>query len=154
MINFRRSMSGGVALVAAVLLATGCSTDEAQPERAAPTGVSAPATVADNAQGRVSPADFATAIARPGIVLLDVRTAEEFAGGHLAGAINLDVEAADFATRVAELDRSKSYAVYCRTGRRSGVAAEQLHAAGVTEVIDLDGGVTAWTASGRALTTG
>ncbi len=56
-------------------------------------------------------------------VVLDVRTPEEFATGHLKDAQNIDVRAADFNSVVDALDRSKTYYLYCRSGNRSGRAA-------------------------------
>ena len=68
--------------------------------------------------------------------VIDVRTPSEFAAGHIAGARNIDVEAADFGTRIAELDRNAPYLVYCRSGRRSAIAADQMKQAGFTDVVD------------------
>lgn len=69
--------------------------------------------------------------------VIDVRTAAEFAQGHIAGAINIDVETADFDSSVSLLDKSKTYLVYCHSGRRSAIAAEHMTTAGMTV---LDGG--------------
>ena len=69
-------------------------------------------------------------------VVIDVRTPTEFAAGHIAGAQNIDVEAADFASRIASLDKKASYLVYCRSGRRSAIAADQMAAAGFTDIVD------------------
>lgn len=69
-------------------------------------------------------------------VLVDVRTPEEFAGGHLEGAVNVPVESPDFPTLVASLDPSLEYVVYCRSGRRSEIAAAYMIDQGLT-VTDL-----------------
>ena len=69
-------------------------------------------------------------------VLVDVRTPEEYAAGHLEGAVNVPVESPDFPTLVATLDPSLEYVVYCRSGRRSEIAAEFMVAEGLT-VTDL-----------------
>ena len=82
-------------------------------------------------------------------VILDVRTPQEFAAGHLDGAINIDVEAADFASRVSGLDESAETLVYCRTGNRSGVATDEMADLGFTDLSDLQGGIEAWTADGQ-----
>jgi rhodanese-related sulfurtransferase len=63
--------------------------------------------------------------------LIDVRTAEEFAGGHLEGAINLPVELPTFADQVALLDPDIDYLVYCRTGRRADIALEYMAGVGL-----------------------
>ena len=87
---------------------------------------------------------FASVTSNPEVQLVDVRTAEEYAEGHIVGAINIDVQSPDFAEKISVLDKSRRVAVYCRSGRRSKMAAEQLTAAGY-KVIDLDGGIQSWT---------
>ena len=77
-------------------------------------------------------------------VILDVRTAEEFAEGHIEGAINLNVKDAEtFENGMKALDKSKNYYVYCRSGRRSHNAAAKMQNAGF-KVVDMDGGIIAW----------
>lgn len=71
-------------------------------------------------------------------VIIDVRTPAEFADGHVEGAINMDLEGGVFEEEFASLDPSQSYIVYCRTGRRSGVAHSILKDNGFTDVIDLE----------------
>jgi phage shock protein E len=81
--------------------------------------------------------DGATAVAMlDSHAVIDVRTPAEYAAGHIAGAQNIDVEAADFASRISSLDNKASYLVYCRSGRRSGIAAQQMAAAGFTDIVD------------------
>ena len=69
--------------------------------------------------------------------VIDVRTAEEFADGHVTGAVNLDLENGVFLAELADLDKNARYALYCRSGRRSAMAAELMATAGFTEVHDL-----------------
>ena len=71
--------------------------------------------------------------------VVDVRTPAEYAAGHVAGAVNIDVEAPDLAQRVAELDPEAPYLLYCRSGRRSAIAAEIMAEAGFTDIIDAGG---------------
>jgi rhodanese-related sulfurtransferase len=80
--------------------------------------------------------------------VIDVRSAEEFAAGHLRDAKNIPL--ADLATRIGELEKSKgrSVVVVCQTGARSDKAVRQLAAAGFNDVVSLDGGLTAWQAAG------
>ncbi|SET53939.1 rhodanese-like domain-containing protein [Hymenobacter actinosclerus] len=92
----------------------------------------------------LTPAQFAEARRRPGTVLLDVRRPDEFAGGHLPGAINIDVTAPDYAQRAAALDKTRPTYVYCRSGARSAKAAEQLTKAGFANVANMLGGVLDW----------
>ena len=68
--------------------------------------------------------------------IIDVRTPAEYAAGHIAGAQNIDVEAADFGSKIAALDKTAPYLVYCHSGRRSGIAATQMAAAGFTDIVD------------------
>lgn len=87
---------------------------------------------------------FATRIAEPDVVLLDVRTAEEYADGHIQGAINIDVKKDDFVEQAKSiLPTDKTIAVYCRGGRRSVTAAEKLVAENY-KVVNLKGGIMAW----------
>lgn len=79
--------------------------------------------------------------------VIDVRTAAEFAEGHVAGAVNMDVEAGDFAAQIKTLDPKAPYLVYCRSGRRSAIAADQMAAAGFTDVVD-GGGLADLVAAG------
>jgi len=69
-------------------------------------------------------------------VVVDVRTPAEYAAGHVAGATNIDVEAADFPSRISSLDKTGAYLVYCHSGRRSAIAAQQLAAAGFSDIVD------------------
>jgi phage shock protein E len=71
--------------------------------------------------------------------IIDVRTPQEFEQAHIVGAVNIDVEAADFGERIAELDPDAPYLLYCRTGRRSDLAAQQMAAAGFTDIADAAG---------------
>jgi rhodanese-related sulfurtransferase len=83
-------------------------------------------------------------------IVIDVRTPQEFAAGHLAGAQNVDVEAADFASRIASLDKGAPYLVYCHSGRRSAIAAAEMATAGFTDIVD--GGAMADLVAAGALT--
>lgn len=71
--------------------------------------------------------------------LIDVRTAEEFTSGHLEGATNIDISAPDFAEKIASLDKSASYTLYCRSGRRAGQALEIMKAQGFEKVSNAGG---------------
>ena len=76
--------------------------------------------------------------------LLDVRTAAEFAEGHIAGAVNIDMHQSDFKQRAMELfDRSRPLLIYCRSGRRSMAAASVLATVGF-RLINLKGGIIGW----------
>ena len=92
----------------------------------------------------LTPAQFSAGLRQPGTVLVDVRRPDEFAAGHLPGAVNIEVTAPDFGQRVAKLDKTKPTYVYCRSGARSATAAGQLTTAGFAQVSNLLGGVLDW----------
>jgi rhodanese-related sulfurtransferase len=96
---------------------------------------------------------FESFITQDGVRIVDVRTAEEYATGHLAGATNIDVQS-DFAAGIADLDKDATYALYCRSGVRSGTAKQTMLDAGFTHVVDLSGGRDAWTRAGKPVVTG
>ena len=104
----------------------------------------------------VPPAEAATIIdqkqGEAGFVVLDVRTAAEYAGGHIAGAVNLDFYSPDFADQIGSLDRDAEYVVYCRSGSRSGKTADLMRQLGFTNVVDIAGGIGAWQSAGLAIT--
>lgn len=77
----------------------------------------------------------------PNAVLIDVRTPEEFSGGHIEGAINLDVGSTSFVSNIYSLDKSKTYFVYCRSGSRSAAAASMMRNEGLNNVFELQGGI-------------
>lgn len=108
--------------VLGMLLVTGCS-----------SGSSTVSTV--DAQS------FLSAASQAGVTVIDVRTPEEFAAGHLVGAVNMNVEGPDFSAQIATLDTAGTVAIYCRSGRRSVVAADQMAGAGFTSIVNLDGGL-------------
>ena len=91
----------------------------------------------------VNAEEFAREIEKPGVQLVDVRTASEYSDGHIPNAINIDIYSPDFAKRIATLDKEQSIALYCRSGRRSKSAAEQAAKLGY-KVIELDGGILSW----------
>lgn len=76
---------------------------------------------------------------RDDLVIIDVRTPEEFAGGHLAGAKLIDVQDPSFRAKVEALDRDVAYVVYCRAGNRSAVAVDIMQELGFVELYDAGG---------------
>lgn len=77
-------------------------------------------------------------------VLLDVRTAEEVEEGKIPGALNIDVNGSAFDEKVIDLDPSKTYYVYCRSGGRSTAACLKMNSFGFKNLYNLEGGITAW----------
>jgi len=84
----------------------------------------------------------------PGFVLLDVRTQKEFDAERIAGAVIVDYNSPSFRDKIAKLDRSKSYLVYCRTGNRTNGAVKVMRELGFPNVSVLPGGITEWKDSG------
>ena len=97
--------------------------------------------------------DFAKKVTESGVVVLDVRTAGEFMTGHIKNAINIDVEGMTFDGDISKLDKSKAYAVYCHSGRRSGIAVGKMKDAGFTKLFNLQKGIQDWQANGLPLVT-
>ncbi|WP_203567747.1 rhodanese-like domain-containing protein [Aestuariimicrobium ganziense] len=133
---------------------SGCSDDtpDTADAGAPANGTPANGTPANGAE--VDVATFVEAMKAPGTVVLDVHTPAEFGQGHLEDAINIDVEAADFSSRVGALAKDVPYAVYCRSGNRSGVAVRQMTDQGFTSTYHLAGGISAWQAAGLPVVTG
>lgn len=78
------------------------------------------------------------------VVILDVRTPGEIAQGKIAGAMELDFYSRDFAQKTAQLDKSKTYLIYCRSGNRSGQACNIMQQQGFSKLYNLKGGMIAW----------
>lgn len=95
----------------------------------------------------ISVAEFEELIPRP--QLIDVRTAEEFAEGHIPGAINFDVRGENFSQQLGRLEREEAVVLYCGGGRRGGLAREKASAMGFKNAASLKGGFKAWKAEGK-----
>lgn len=123
------------ALLVAPIGLAGCSSSDATPAPAPTTAIAQPA-----APERVDVPTWVNAAASPGTVIIDVRTPEEFAAGHVEGALNIPVEFPDFAAQISALDPNATYAVYCRSGNRSAAATQQMASLGYLHIFDLNGG--------------
>jgi rhodanese-related sulfurtransferase len=119
------------ALIASVLLLAGCSSSTG----AIDLGVS----------------EFSTKVAEAGVITLDVRTPIEFAEGHIESARLIDFQSGNFENEIAALDKNATYAVYCRSGNRSGQAVKVMQDAGFTNVFNMNGGVIEWANAGLPL---
>ena len=101
----------------------------------------------------VEVAAFAELIADSNVVILDVRKVDEFAEGHIKGAILIDQFQSDFVEQAqAKLPKGKTIAVYCRSGRRSANAAGKLADIGY-KCVNLKGGILAWKKADMLVTT-
>jgi rhodanese-related sulfurtransferase len=120
-----------IAIMASVLLLAGCSNSS---------------TATD-----LNVSDFSSKVTEAGIITLDVRTPGEFNEGHIEGAQLIDFQSGNFENEIATLDKSKTYAVYCRSGSRSGQAVKIMSDAGFTNLYNLNGGVIDWANAGLPL---
>ena len=108
-------------------------------------------TATDSKLELTSVGNIAEIIAEPpaDLVILDIRTPEEFAAGHIAGAINIDYYASDFEAQLGDLDLEVPYVMYCNSGNRSSNALPLMDSIGFSEVYELDGGIQAWFNAGN-----
>jgi rhodanese-related sulfurtransferase len=97
--------------------------------------------------------EFQAKASEPGVVVLDVRTGGEYAAGHIANAINIDVEGMTFDGDIKSLDKDAKYAVYCQSGRRSVNAIKKLQDAGFTNLFNLENGILDWQGAGLPVVT-
>ena len=120
-----------IALIGSILLLAGCSSSS--------SAVS------------LSVNEFSDKVAQAGVITLDVRTPGEFNLGHIEGAQLLDFQSGNFENEISSLDKNATYAVYCRSGNRSGQAVKVMHDAGFHNVYNLNGGVIDWANAGLPL---
>lgn len=125
----KKAVALAVAAIASVGLLAGCSSS-------------------NEATKKVDPVEFSEVIAQPGVIILDVRTPEEFNAGHIANAININVADSNFSSEVSKLDKNATVAVYCRSANRSAVATNEMAELGFTDMYDMQGGIIDWEAAG------
>lgn len=125
-------MKKAIVLISSLLLLVGCSTST--------TGATS-----------MDVLEFSKKITESGVVILDVRTPGEFAEGYIEGAQLIDFQSGNFENEIASLDKDVTYAVYCRSGNRSGQAVRLMHDAGFHTVYNLEGGVIDWANQGMPL---
>ncbi|MCC5944670.1 MAG: rhodanese-like domain-containing protein [Bernardetiaceae bacterium] len=95
--------------------------------------------------------EFAAQVANKNVEIWDVRTAGEFAGGHIKGAKLLELGSAAFNKAVENMSADKTYAVYCRSGMRSTQAVKKMTAQSEAKVYNLKGGISAWQSGGQPI---
>ncbi|MEN9352286.1 MAG: hypothetical protein RL476_246 [Actinomycetota bacterium] len=120
-----------IALIGSILLLAGCSSSSSAID--------------------LSVTEFSSKAAEAGVITLDVRTPGEYAEGHLEGARLIDFQSGNFENEISTLDKNATYAVYCRSGNRSGQAVKVMHDAGFHNVYNLNGGVIDWANAGLPL---
>ena len=141
------------AFAATMLVAAASIADQAggpAPGQAA----SAPAAAARASLPLISPQALLERQAKrdPSLFVLDVRTPQEYAAGHVPGAVNVPYD--QVASHLAEIPKDKDVVIYCRSGRRTGLAAEVLEANGYTKLGHLQGDMEAWLKDGRPVESG
>ena len=94
----------------------------------------------------LSPAAFREMAGKEEVVLVDCRRRAEYLSGHLPNAVNVDYLSYEFLDEMEQLDPSRKYLVYCRSGRRSIRTCTLMQNGGFDQVYNLDGGLTAWEA--------
>jgi rhodanese-related sulfurtransferase len=116
----------------------------ADPAPAAPTTapVAAPKNISVDDAEKLLKSD-------PNVVVLDVRTADEFKAGHIHGARNIDFFSDDFAKQIGALDKSKTYLVHCAAGGRSAKACKVIQQYELPSVYHLYQGLSAWEKAGK-----
>ncbi len=136
-----------VSLVIGVILTGGCAGKEIEtPVEEAPTQLVQDVTAQEAFTLIQNNRD------NPDFVIIDVRTPEEFADGHIEDAINLDFYSETFRDEVDNLDKNKTYLIYCRSGNRSGSALNIMAELNFREVYNILGGINQWKAEGLPTT--
>ena len=137
----------GVVAVAALTAfgLSGCGTP-------APGPTTIPVVTATNTSQYTSPTPSISVPA--GVTtIIDVRTPQEYASGHLKGAVNIDISNADFESQIAALPKDRTYILYCRSGVRAGAALQRMRDAGFTDVKNAGGISDASKATGLPIVT-
>ncbi|HYO88379.1 MAG TPA: rhodanese-like domain-containing protein [Candidatus Limnocylindrales bacterium] len=139
--NMRNLIIAAVALIVVLVLVV-VAVSSSMPVQETTAVASAPVT-----SGQITPAQYTSQYAEAGTphLLIDVRTPEEFASGHLPNAVNISLQ--DLPARLGEVPADEPVVLYCRSGNRSAQAATLLNDAGYTQVLDL-GGIIDWQAAG------
>jgi rhodanese-related sulfurtransferase len=135
-------------LVTATIGLAGCSSDSAADATGASSQVPGATVTVPDSPERVDAVRFAEVVSAPGAQIIDVRTPEEFAEGHLEGAVNMNVQGADFAAQISSLDPAGLYAVYCRSGNRSQAAVAAMADGGLSGIFELETGIVGWQEAG------
>jgi len=94
----------------------------------------------------INPTEVTALLAKEKAIIIDVRTPGETSQGFIKGTtVFADINGATFAEKIAKLDKSKTYIIYCRSGARSSAAADYMASQGFTKLYNLSGGIMNWT---------
>ncbi|UCD08395.1 MAG: rhodanese-like domain-containing protein [Dehalococcoidales bacterium] len=136
-----------------VTLMTGCTSEETitEPNIAAVSEAALQASVVTDLSAQEAYTLIQEKMNDPDFKILDVRTPDEYNIGHVEGAINIDYNSDGFKEKLATLDRSGEYLVYCRSGNRSSGAVKVMEELGFTMIYHMTGGIIDWSAEGLPL---
>jgi rhodanese-related sulfurtransferase len=132
-----------LSLLSSVPLARGAETEKK------PDPAKAETRSATNAVKNINASEFEKLRSDKQNTVLDVRTAREFAAGHVPGAVNIDVNSPEFETKVGALDPARTYLVHCAAGVRSAKACDKLSKLKFEHLYNLEGGMKAWEKAGN-----
>ena len=143
-----------IASISLLIAAAPTHAEEKKPDspEAKKTPATQPATVK-----KMNVEEFDKARAEKSAVVLDVRSAEEFASGHVPGAVNIPVTgkgSEEFDKAVKAIDSAAPVLVHCRSGKRSAIAIEKLKKMGFSNLAELPGGWVAWSEAGKPVEKG
>ena len=139
-----------VLVLTCITILTGCTSigTNAEPKIAAVSETAVQTTIVTDVSAQEAYALIQEKADDPNFKILDVRTPDEYNSGHVEGAINIDYDSDDFKEKLATLDRSGEYLVYCRSGNRSSSAVEVMEELEFTKIYHMAGGIIEWSAEG------
>jgi len=150
----RQALVAATAVATISLSACGGSDSSSTPATIAATVEAASADASGIRVVSASDAAATIADAPENLVILDVRTQEEFDEGHIEGAVMLDFYREDFTDELAKFDPDVPYVLYCRSGNRSSGARAIMADLGFQSVEDVDGGIVGWQEAGLPVVAG
>lgn len=109
-----------------------------------PTEVKTEQTQVESKYITVEQAKVEQIIAEENPFILDVRRPDEFNGGHIENAVNINFDDSNFDAEIEKLEKNKTIVVYCAAGGRSASAAEKMLEMGFTSIVEVKGGYNAW----------
>lgn len=84
-------------------------------------------------------------------IIIDVRTPDEYSGGHIENSLNIDIKSKNFPKEIGDLERTNKYLVYCHSGRRSSKAIKLMENMNFTDLKNISGGIVKWKNKGLPL---
>lgn len=138
-----RTLAGLLGLLAACVALAG-----SPPATPAPVAAAAQPAAPAAKLAQVSPEALQAMLAGTDdrVFVLDVRTPQEFAAGHVPGAVNIPYD--QVASHLGEIPKDEQIVLYCHSGRRAGLAAEELAASGYGKLVHLEGDMQGWQKAG------